>query len=288
MEKNNVKLWQKIGEVAGLVAILALLVALIQLWQSKNDSESQDAAQSTQIALLNQQLLIQQQMATLQASTIGSDSNATAVAERMVELQSTAIALSTQQANLGEELLFQDNFEDRNAERFKYINEEDKENWGFITDEIGNTVYQIDNLHKNGFPQISFGSNTWKDYAIEYRVRVLDFQGESSPAINLLFRYSEGAWYIYTTQLYWKENVVAYMSNKKFEPISTTDFSLDKNKWYTIRVEVIEKNIRVIVNNIVTNDVKDSHIRPNGSIRLGVAPGTIAQFDDIKVSSLNK
>src|SRR6266508_2202172 len=45
-----------------------------------------------------------------------ADINATAVAERVAERQSTVIALSTQKAKLGAGVLFEDNFDDGNAD----------------------------------------------------------------------------------------------------------------------------------------------------------------------------
>lgn len=100
MKKNKLKLWQKLGGVAGFIAILALVVALIQLWQSKTDSASQDAIQSTQIVLLQEQLSIQQEIATLQANSSGFGPTATVITQRILQLESTRVALATKEANV--------------------------------------------------------------------------------------------------------------------------------------------------------------------------------------------
>jgi hypothetical protein len=93
-------MWSKIGGVIGLVAILALLVAVIQLMQSNESAKTQDSAAATQIAVLKKQLDVQSEMATLQADMAKSAPAATAAAVRMVELESTAVALATVQASV--------------------------------------------------------------------------------------------------------------------------------------------------------------------------------------------
>ena len=100
MQQHHRGVWQRIEKTAGLVAIVALVVALVQLWQSKIASDSQDIAQSTQIALLQQQLDVQNQIATLQAVSSGAGPTSTIIAQRIIELESTQVALSTQEARL--------------------------------------------------------------------------------------------------------------------------------------------------------------------------------------------
>ena len=92
-------MWNKIGGVIGVVAILALVVAVVQLVQSNNAAKVQDLAQTTQIAILEQQLDVNREMATLQANISKSGPTAMAVATRMAELESTAVALAMAQTS---------------------------------------------------------------------------------------------------------------------------------------------------------------------------------------------
>ncbi len=92
--------WKTIGGLIGLVTIAALIVAVIQLKQSQSASVTQDAAQSTLIVVLAEQLQVQREMATLQANALGSGPASTLIVNQIRELQSTAIALSTQEARI--------------------------------------------------------------------------------------------------------------------------------------------------------------------------------------------
>jgi hypothetical protein len=100
MWKSKKSIWQRIGEFAGLVAIIGVLVTLVQLSQSIGDSRSQASSQSTQIALLQEQLGIQQEIATLQVGASGAGPISTAIAQRIIELESTRIALATKEAGI--------------------------------------------------------------------------------------------------------------------------------------------------------------------------------------------
>lgn len=94
----------KIGGLAGLVAIIGLLIAALQLWQSVADSREQSQALATMLAsqananatavyILEQQLKVQGDIATLQAGN--ANQNPTIVAQQIQELESTAVALET-------------------------------------------------------------------------------------------------------------------------------------------------------------------------------------------------
>lgn len=92
-------MWNKIGGLLGFVAILAFLVAVVQLMQSRQAAITGNEAQATQIVLLEKQLSVQHEMATLQANTSKSDPTAMAAATRVAELESTAVALATAQVS---------------------------------------------------------------------------------------------------------------------------------------------------------------------------------------------
>jgi hypothetical protein len=92
----------KIGGFAGLVAIAGLIIAAMQLRQSVLDSKeqsqalgtmlaSQELANATTVFILEQQLKVQSDIATLQAGNVNE--NPTVVAQQIQQLQGTAIAL---------------------------------------------------------------------------------------------------------------------------------------------------------------------------------------------------
>jgi regulation of enolase protein 1 (concanavalin A-like superfamily) len=82
-----------VGGVAGLVAIMALIFTIAQFLQDSANSKSQDSANATVVSYLDQQLKVQQGIATLQASSIKTGPTATLVAHDLNELQITKSAL---------------------------------------------------------------------------------------------------------------------------------------------------------------------------------------------------
>ena len=100
MQKNMMKIWAIIGGIGGLIAILALIVTIAQLRQDKMASDAQDITQSTQIAILHEQLFVLRQIATLQANSEGFGPTATHIAQQIQVFEGTAVALATQEANL--------------------------------------------------------------------------------------------------------------------------------------------------------------------------------------------
>ena len=81
-----------IGGIAGLVAILGLIVAVAQLWQSVDGQNRQDIAQATEAAFAQAHLDELEKIVTLQAKQVEgpeSDSAATAIAVQIENLEST-------------------------------------------------------------------------------------------------------------------------------------------------------------------------------------------------------
>ncbi len=80
--------------VVGIATILGFIVTVMQLQQTTE----QNSAQATLVGVLEKQLQVQSQIATLGADQLSAGPTATAAAKRVAELESTAAALSTQRA----------------------------------------------------------------------------------------------------------------------------------------------------------------------------------------------
>ena len=156
-----------------------------------------------------------------------------------------------------------------------------------VTDEMGNKVYERDNLDGDHYPRINFGSTVWKDYAVEYRVKVVDFV--STKAIATLYFRSSPSLVDYDLQLQpnWHTIIVGYWSGSSWSELKSETFNLVSGNWYLVRVEVEGTQIRVFIDESLMIDIMDER-RDSGELGLGVGPGTYAQFDDIRVISLEE
>jgi len=88
--------WVVVGGLAGLIAIVGVLIAVVSLLQDRATIVSQDAAQATMIEIGEQQLAVQKEIATFQASDVRPGPTATAIAERVMQLMNTQKALEAE------------------------------------------------------------------------------------------------------------------------------------------------------------------------------------------------
>ena len=276
-----------------ILALLGVIVAIVQLRQSQQASGSQDSAQSTQIALLNEQLLVQREMATLQAGASGSNSNATVVAERVAELQNTAIALSTQQSKLGAGLLFEDNFEDGNADGWNGKGG----NWTVVLDENGNYVYQ-GNANTGGWAYaIPRGASfEWKNLVIETRWRVITISNQTDDnfadgQVTFRTKYDKPSGCSYYGVFF--DTVQDFVSlarqgfNQDCEWAVLTDhkYALESGRWYKLRIETKGTIHKAYVDGNLFLEANDNSV-VQGAFEIDAAPGGVVQFDDVKVWAL--
>ncbi|NLG48723.1 MAG: hypothetical protein GX552_01270 [Chloroflexi bacterium] len=87
------RIWLLLGGLGGLTAIIGLVIGLSQIWQASSMQKAEDRTQATIIAILNAQLGVQQEIATLQVSNVKTGPTATAIAAQVAELQATNAAL---------------------------------------------------------------------------------------------------------------------------------------------------------------------------------------------------
>lgn len=287
MPVRNGGIWKIIGGVAGLIAILALFVAITQLLQSQRSSNAQDFALSTQIALLQEQLEVQREMATLQASASGSGPASTLIANRLDELQSTAVALSTQEARIRQaiNLVVNEDFQDGVANGFTNGGQGGDWSWDVIDDGTGNKVFQVENSN-NTWSYSPFGPTEFSDGIVQFRVRWENFSDSGSGIAILNFRLaSQGEGYVLAMYPYENKMSLNYFGSNSNWVLLNNSVPLpqfNKNEWYTVRLEAWGKSLQVYLNEVsicTSNDTQFS----KGQISIGAGPGTAAQFDDIKV-----
>lgn len=176
--------------------------------------------------------------------------------------------------------LFSENFENGEAQNFTpRIGF-----WKVALDETGNSVYDIDNMSENRYASTSFGSVSWKDYTVSYRVRLLEYSGQKAQA-SLYFRWDTNT--SYEQDLIFS-NYVQYIGfwsgdTRTWTKIAESNFDLNAGIWYSAKIDIYGTEITTYINNERINDVQDFN-QDNGQLMLSVGNNTHAQFDDILVT----
>lgn len=177
-------------------------------------------------------------------------------------------------------ILFHEDFEDGKIQQITYSEEE----WQIVSDETGNNVYDVDNSKGSDFPRIHLGSNSWKDYKINFRVKII-----SGDWVIIYFREDEtasGSSYLLDINL--DAVTLNYTTHgSDWKPITSRQYNFKRNEWYTISIQAEGDEIKVTVNDTVvifTDDTKHTY----GRVDIQAGQYTHAQFDDIEVLSLEK
>ncbi|MFN8414345.1 MAG: hypothetical protein U0Z26_18335 [Anaerolineales bacterium] len=290
MDKRLQITWRSIGEFVGAVAIITLIVALLQLRQSKEASNSQDSAQATQLALLQAQLDVQRRVATLQASGLESGPDSTLVANQISELQSTAIALATQEARFNQQgdLVVDENFEDGIANGFTTGGDGNDWSWEVVDDGTGNMVFEVNNPAAVWSHSV-FGPREFSDGIIQFRVRLLDYDlsSDTGSGIALLsFReISRVGGYVLALHAFQRQVSLYYFGpDQHWIPLNYggTTYEFNKNIWYEVELKAKGGNIQSYLNTVSVGTSNDSRF-VKGEVHISAGPSTIAQFDDVKV-----
>jgi hypothetical protein len=176
------------------------------------------------------------------------------------------------------DVLFFEDFEDGRADGLNH----EGVNWKVVSEGTDNMVYEVNTLEDNSGASIDFGSTTWTNYSVEYRVKALN----SSADIWLDFRNSNMGSYV--QRLSWEfDSVDLYFSppDNPWEPIIESDYNSIKNMWYVIRVEVQGEAIRLYINDNLIITKTDARLAA-GDIAIGNLGDTHALYDDIQVIAL--
>lgn len=96
------RLWTFIGggSFAGLLAIIGTVIAYLSFVQQSTDAISSDQAQATIVSILEAQLQVQRELATIEANPVQTGPTATVLAQRANELVATQEVLETRRRNV--------------------------------------------------------------------------------------------------------------------------------------------------------------------------------------------
>jgi hypothetical protein len=176
-------------------------------------------------------------------------------------------------------ILFIEDFEDEKTQQVTYSDKE----WQIVTDETGNKIYDVDNSKGSGFPGIYLGTNAWKDYETNFRMRII-----SGSWVVAYFRQNESSNSSYVADIRLDGTSLNYSLNGSgWITINTRQHPLKRNEWYLISIQAKGSEIKITVNDTVvvfTDDTKYTY----GRVNIQAGQYTHAQFDDIQIKALNK
>jgi pectate lyase len=181
-------------------------------------------------------------------------------------------------------ILIDEDFEDGFAQGFS----DESDNWEIVDEtQAANKVYEAKTV-SGEYSFAAFGSEGWKNYAIEFRFRVIDCA--QCDGVEMLFRINDTLEALY-------ELLIPYNPNRGFllgsqatdwtswQELLFQEYLLNSDIWYKVRVEAQGNDIRVFVNNEPLFATSDTRVNA-GRFAISPLPNTHAQFDDIKVTSL--
>jgi hypothetical protein len=211
------------------------------------------------------------------------------VPPRVEELEAQLASPQTAAAYVEGDEIFYDDFEDGEAEDWQRDNRA-----RVALDDEGNYVLRMISLMGNNYVSAAVGDTDWDNYALEFRVNVIDVAVASSrfvvganvradPAREGCNRYYVAfeEWGAYVERL-GNEDVCPLVNL-----VEVPNITLSPQEWHTVRVEVYESNLTVFIDGepVMTTTVEDEPLL-NGLIGLEAGRGTTADFDDVRVVEL--
>lgn len=180
-------------------------------------------------------------------------------------------------------VLLSEDFEDAVSD--KYPNEGGK--WAVTEDEIGNHVLNANSIGQS-WAYYRLGLLNFTDGVMEYRVRLLQFDPTSrSGEAFVIFREADSR-YQFVIQLAEKSAVIYFQGTlDPWLPLhgkkTVYSYNFEKGVWYSVRIECRGNIIQAYIDGTLAIDVEDTRAS-KGSFSLAIAPNTIAQYDDIRIS----
>ena len=182
--------------------------------------------------------------------------------------------------NQSGDALFNEDFEDGSAEGIGFSSDD---SWEIVTDEDSNKVYQVDNRNGSDYPSFSFGLDDWRNYRIEYKIKLID-STETNARVGLQFR-SNGVTY-YVLDVGDAEVFLGYsLKDDGWQELETQTPVIERNAWHDVLVDVLGDEIHVYLDGSELQSATDSQIA-SGWVMLFATPGSFIQVDDIQVVSL--
>lgn len=153
--------------------------------------------------------------------------------------------------------------------------------WDVTVDESGNHAYC--NALNSGYSVVLFGSDSWKNYAVELRVKALEFHQD--PYVSIMARINPAQ--NYYGALNFQTHIADLSLNEPYRSISKQSYPTTDNTWYILRLEVARSQLKFFIDNQLVGEGSDATLT-QGPAAFNTSPDTRMCLDDIRVWSLTK
>jgi hypothetical protein len=182
-----------------------------------------------------------------------------------------AIARLDRMEQIFGQLLFFDDFDDRPVEVLEGWNFGD--GWSIIEGEESNVLQGIGHVHASIRP-----SYDWIDFILETKIKLL---GDNGIHINLRAIPSLEERYI--LRVFAKG--IHLSKSPSYRVIASSRYSLRRERWYDLRIEVIGGSIKVYVDSDLKLDYTDNEPLETRGINLELLDDSGIYFDDVLVTA---
>jgi len=180
--------------------------------------------------------------------------------------------------------LFLDDFEDGDADGWTATSG----SFGIVTD--GSVVYEQTDAASTSQYVSAVAGTCWTDQIVEARVKIVDFNGNSTSNAAVVFARYVSAQTHYMVGMNSGNNGELFIgrrlestSNAPERIDTKTNMSWETNTWYTLRLEVTDSTLKAYLDGVLELEATDSRIT-SGGVAVGARHVNV-RFDDVKVTS---
>jgi len=183
------------------------------------------------------------------------------------------------------ELEFDENFDDGVVNGITISNVD----WEIFIIDKTDKALRVNNISNTDWGYVEFAEQSVTDGTVECSVNLISYDaslGNCSGCIALHFRSTSQARYVFVIlpDRGLSLNYQGVDTNNGWVPLTkaTSAYNLNPNTWHQVKITHIESDITVYFDGTKVLSAKDDRLK-TGSINIGIAPNTIAQFDDLHI-----
>jgi hypothetical protein len=184
-------------------------------------------------------------------------------------------------------VVFDENFDDGVVNGIQIFGTD----WEMINLDKTDKALRINNISNTEWGHIEFADQPITNGTMEYSVNLISYDnslGICPGCIALHFRSTSEARYVFAIAASQSLSLQYQGSetNEEWVPLgkATSAYNLSLNTWHQVKITCIGSDITVNFDGAKVLSANDDRLN-TGSINIGIAPSTIVQFDDLRIST---